>query len=161
MNKHEAAFVIAEIRNVERYDSMLRTKRSEIKRIEERIIDMATPKSANGGITIKPMTFYPDGSIKDMGEQFSVRGTTTNKDSLLIELITDKEEALKAYNEIRYRQTKIQEYIKEIKDKTNNDEFISDFIGGRSYMELADDYGYSNPYRHAINVLTKIEMKIF
>lgn len=160
MDKHDAAFIIAEIHAIKRYGQMIQSREKELARIAKELSDIAKPQSPNAGTTIKEMTFNKDGSVKSMGEQYRSQGRGKKKETRILELITEEQEITESRDQIVARLNTARMYKKQIETQTEMDPFVMDFIKGIPYKELTRLHAYENPYKRMINILTKLEIKI-
>lgn len=140
MTEEKAQFILSEIKNINRYDKIIRDLSLEIQNLLFEIESMQLPKCPTGYPKIAPTVSPSDPTSK------------------VLELMGDESNLRKEREDFENRRAKALKYRTDFLNSCPEDEvkFSRDFFSGVSYEAIKMKHSVTHPYRHALRLIKSV-----
>jgi hypothetical protein len=142
MTEANARFIMMEIHRIGNYENLIIEYTGELKRIRQRLDDLASLPSSGNFDKIKVENSHVETSTK------------------INDLLSDEQEYIECREKLQARLDLALSYKKQVIAQTNSDPFMTDYINRMSYKKLAIKHGWENPYEHMISVMRGLTIRI-
>lgn len=143
MNISDARYVLSEIRTIPYYEQKMAEIRTRLQEIDDMIASATAPVSPNGGEDI---------TVKGKIIRIKVHGNGQDKGAIISDLITAQAPLEAQLQDFAKRCSSAQKWKAQLL-RTDNAEFVQDFVSGKPYREIQDKYFCSNAYDKMIRII--------
>ena len=142
MTEANARFIMMEIHRIGNYENLIIEYTGELKRIRQRLDDLASLPSSGNFDKIKVENSHVETSTK------------------INNLLSDEQEILECREKVKARLELAESYKRQVIAQTNSDPFMMDFINKMPYRKMSIRHGWENPYEHMISVMRSLTIRI-